>query len=92
MYLWRDRPQVALVAGRHNLLTILNAMLTHHTPWRCPPQRPLDFQDDCSTVYSHCHLLGPRGRGADDNRILTLRSRSLYAGTEEMRDDCIMDT
>ena len=32
--------KVALVACMHKLLTILNAMLKHRTPWRANAQQP----------------------------------------------------
>ena len=51
--------KVALTACMHTFLTLLNAMLTHRTPWRAQEvqsekniQGPLDNQDSCSAPAS----------------------------------------
>ena len=51
--------KVALTACMHKLLTILNAMLKHRTPWQPQEvqnekniQGPLDNQDSCSAPAS----------------------------------------
>ena len=69
--------KVALTACMHKLLTILNAMLKHRTPWQRPGgaglkniQGPLDNQDSCSARASLRLSAAPeRQRYADEEGI-----------------------